>query len=187
MFPALLDSCVIFPMPLRDTLFRAAENDFYRPHWSQEILDGATRNLVKTGRMTNLQARRFQAKIKEAFPEAIVEVPAKLIEIMTNHPGDRHVVAAAIVARAEIIVTSNLKHFPAEALIEWGIEAQHPDVFLNCLYEGSPDLMIQVVRRQAEALKHPLLSTTELLDKLSKQVPKFANRVRLDQQNIESQ
>ena len=172
-------------MPLRDTLLCAAENYLYQPYWSQEILDGATRNLVKTGRMTNSQAQRFQATIREAFPEAMVEVPADLVEIMTNHPGDRHVVAAAIIARAEVIVTSNLRHFPQEALAPWGIKAQHPDVFLTYLYESSPDSMVQVIRRQSKALKQPPLSVTQLLDKLSNQVPEFASKVRLARQNAE--
>lgn len=48
----VLDSCVIFPMPLCDTLLRAAEANLYRVHFPQEILDGATRNLVEKGRMT---------------------------------------------------------------------------------------------------------------------------------------
>jgi hypothetical protein len=44
----ILDSCVIYPMPLRDTLMRAAEAELYELHFSQEILDRATRNLIKS-------------------------------------------------------------------------------------------------------------------------------------------
>ena len=106
--PVVLDSCVIFPMHLRDTLFRAAEIGLYDVRWSQEILDGATRNLVKTGRMTIQKAARFQAALKAAFPEAIAEVPDDLIQQMTKDPDDRHVVATAVVTNAKIIVTSNL-------------------------------------------------------------------------------
>jgi hypothetical protein len=39
-FPVVLDSCVLYPMYLRDLLLRAAEAELYRAHWSQEILDG---------------------------------------------------------------------------------------------------------------------------------------------------
>jgi len=45
-------------------------------------------------------------------------------------PDDRHVLAAAIRGRADVIVTCNLKDFPAGALKSYGIEAQHPDEFL---------------------------------------------------------
>ncbi len=43
--------------------------------------------------MTNSQAQRFKAKIRDAFPEAMVDVSRDLVEMMTNHPDDRHVVA----------------------------------------------------------------------------------------------
>ncbi|MBW4505292.1 MAG: PIN domain-containing protein [Scytonematopsis contorta HA4267-MV1] len=126
----VLDSCVIYPMPLCDTLLRAAEAELYEVHFSQEILDGATRNLVKKGRMSESKATRFQEIIKINFPEAIVEVPEELVVNMTNHPGDRHVIATAIISQAEIIVTSNLKHFPQDSLEAYNIKAWHPDDFL---------------------------------------------------------
>jgi len=45
-------------------------------------------------------------------------------------PNDRHVLAAAIVSRAGIIVTFNTKDFPQEILEPYGLESQHPDDFL---------------------------------------------------------
>lgn len=176
----IVDSCVIFPMPLCDTLLCAAEAELYCVHFSQEILDGATRNLVKKGRMTEFKAARFQEMIKNTFPEAMVEVPASLVEAMTNHPGDRHVLAAAIIANAKIIVTDNLKHFPKKALEPYGIEAQHPDVFLTQLFDNDPESMVEVIRQQAEELKNPPQTVAEIIEKLEKnnRVPEFASRVR---------
>lgn len=93
-------------MPLCDTLMRAAEAELYELHFSQQILDGATRNLVKDGRMkTDAKAAYFQEQIKTNFPDAMVEVPESLVAAMTNDQGDHHVVAAAIVSKAEVIVT----------------------------------------------------------------------------------
>ena len=175
--PVVLDSCVIFPMHLRDTLFRAAEIGLYDVRWSQEILDGATRNLVNTGRMTIQKAARFQAALKAAFPEAIAEVPDDLIQQMTNNPDDRHVVATAVVTNAKIIVTSNLRDFPAESLTPWGIEAQHPDVFLEHLYEVAPDIMANVVLQQAEDLENPPLTVDDLLVRLREEIPRFVDRI----------
>jgi predicted nucleic acid-binding protein len=177
----ILDSCVIFPMPLCDTLLRAAEAEFYSVHFSQEILDGATRNLVKKGIMTDVKAVRFQEQIKDTFPEGIVEVPESLVEAMTNHPGDRHVVAAAIVANAKVIVTYNLKHFPKKALEPYGIEAQHPDVFLTDIFDNDPDSMIEVIRQQAEDLQKPPQTVNQVIEKLEKNnlLPNFASKWRL--------
>ncbi|WP_414528945.1 hypothetical protein [Nodularia chucula] len=98
---------------------------------------------------------------------------------MTNDPGDRHVVAAAIVAKAEVIVTANLKDFPVEALADYGIEAWHPDDFLVYLDEQNPGTMIQVILQQSQDLKPPV-TIVDSLDKLEKnnRVPKFARSIR---------
>ena len=183
-YPVVLDSCVIFPMHLCDTLFRAAEIGLYDLYWSQEILDGATRNLVNTGRMKSERAAHFEAALKAAFPNAMVEVPDNLIQQMTNDPGDRHVAAAAVVAKAEVIVTSNLRDFPPESLNPWGITALHPDVFLNRLYEVTPDLMANVVWQQVEDLKNPPLTVDELLVRLREEVPVFADKIQRYYENI---
>ncbi|NJK76638.1 MAG: PIN domain-containing protein [Microcoleus sp. SU_5_6] len=183
-YSVVLDSCVIFPMYLRDTLFRAAEDGLYDVYWSQEILDGATRNLVNTGRMTREKAARFEAALKEAFPNAMVEVPEDLIQQMTNDAGDRHVAAAAVIAKAKVIVTSNLRDFPPDSLNPWGIVALHPDVFLNRLYEIAPDLMANLVWQQAENLKNPPLTVEQLLVRLREEVPVFADRIQRYYENI---
>jgi len=167
-------------MPLCDTLLRAAEAKLYQVHFSQEILNGATRNLVKNGRMTERKAERFQQIIKTNFPEAMLEVPEELVENMTNHPGDRHVVAAAIIAQSEVIVTSNLKHFPQESLSAYSIKAWHPDDFLVYLYEQFPRQMVKVIQQQSEDLKKPPISFSQLIDRLEKNnnLTKFANKIR---------
>ncbi len=173
----LLDSCVMFPMYLRDILLRCARAGCYLPYWSQEIPDGATRNLVITGKMSDEKAMKLEGTITAAFPEAMVEVPNGLAEIMTNHPGDRHVLAAAVTAKANIIVTSNLRHFQAKDLTPWKIEAQHPDTFLTHLYDLDPDSILQVIQLWSQDLKKPPLTFVELLDLLGKELPIFASKV----------
>jgi predicted nucleic acid-binding protein len=167
-------------MPLCDTLLRAAEAGLYNIHFSQEILDGATRNLVKNEVMTSAQAAYFQEQIKIHFPEGLVEVPANLITAMTNDPRDRHVVAAAIVAKADLIVTDNLDDFPVETLAPWSIEAWHPDDFLVDLDEQFPGKLMKIIQQQSADLRHPPVTVTDLLDKLEKnnRVAKFARTIR---------
>jgi predicted nucleic acid-binding protein len=164
-------------MTLRDTLLRAAEAGLYRPYWSQEILDGATRNLVATGRMTEEQSIKLQSQIQRAFPQAMVEVPDALIESMTNDPGDRHVLAVAVFAGASMIVTFNLKDFSENALEPWQIEAQHPDTFLCNLCDFFPEAVIRLVERQAKALRNPPQTVTDILQSLRRQVPEFVYRL----------
>ncbi|BCL34386.1 hypothetical protein NSMS1_08330 [Nostoc sp. MS1] len=164
-------------MYLRDILLRASEADFYLAFWSQEILDGATRNLVSTGRISLERAERLETRIKTAFPEAMVEVPDNLSERMTNHPSDRHVVAAAVIAQANIIVTSNLKHFKEKDLSPWNIQAQSPDEFLVMLCGLNQEKMIEVLQRQSQGLKKPPMTLKELLELLNREVPGFVSNI----------
>jgi hypothetical protein len=46
-------------------------------------------------------------------------------------PDDRHVLAAAIRARAQVIVTDNRKDFPADVLRCWDIEPKDADDFVS--------------------------------------------------------
>jgi hypothetical protein len=48
-FTVVLDTCVIYPAHLRDTLLRQAERGLYRALWSADILDELHRNLVEDG------------------------------------------------------------------------------------------------------------------------------------------
>jgi polyhydroxyalkanoate synthesis regulator phasin len=167
-------------MPLVDTLLRTAEKGLYRPHLSQEILEGATRNLVKRGRMTSEKAKHYQKSMLSTFPEALVEVPAGLQAMMTNHQGDRHVLAAAVVAKVDVIVTSNLKHFPQGSLEPWNLEAQHPDAFLNTLCDLHGDeILYSVIQEQAGILGKPPQTVLDLLGRFECEQPQFANRMRL--------
>ncbi|MGL4879515.1 MAG: PIN domain-containing protein [Waterburya sp.] len=175
---AILDACVLFPMPLRDTLLRIAEKGLYRLHFSQEILDETTRNLVKKRRMTQEQATKYQECMKQFFPESIVEDYESLIFLMTNDPKDRHVLAAAVKTKADIIVTSNLKDFPKKSLQPLGIKALNPDQFLIDLFSNYEiDIAVDILKQQAEDLKNPPMTLKELIERLSRQVPKFTNRI----------
>lgn len=97
---------------------------------------------------------------------------------MTNHPKDRHVLAAAVVAHAETVVTTNLRDFAPTDCDPWGITAVHPDEFLMILQAKRPSVMLQVLTEQALDLKNPPWSLEELLGSLVKQVPGFVEAVR---------
>ena len=78
-------------------------------------------------------------------------------------PGDRHVLAAAIRAEADIIVTANLKDFPASSLAPHGLEAEHPDAFLARLCGRWPVRFVEALHRVRGRLRHPPLSRDEHL------------------------
>jgi len=82
---------------------------------------------------------------------------------------DRHIVAAAIRTRADVIVTFNLKDFPSASLAGFGIEAQHPDEFVSHLIDLAPGAVCAAAKRQREGLRSPPKSVEEYLDALSRQ------------------
>jgi predicted nucleic acid-binding protein len=188
-FSILLDACVIFPYSLVDTLFRAAEQGMYQVYFSDKILDEALRNRVKRG-MTEAGARLFYQKVVESFPEALVEASPELEALMTNDAKDRHVLAAAVSAKVDFIITSNLKDFPSVSLVPWNVEAIHPDRFLALLCdEYGNDAMYEIITAQAASYrksfdpqqpqKIPPVTTLELISVLAKEQPNFADRMRL--------
>jgi hypothetical protein len=56
-FAVVLDACVLYPLPLRDTLLRVAQQSLYAVRWSRRILDEVTRNLIEDRRATPDQAK----------------------------------------------------------------------------------------------------------------------------------
>jgi hypothetical protein len=72
----------------------------------------------------------------------VAEYEEHIPEVTLPDPDDRHVVAAAIAAKASLILTWNLRHFPASELKKFGLQMMNPDEFLSGLFEETPDLMI---------------------------------------------
>ncbi len=90
----------------------------------------------------------------QAFPEAMVSVPHELLRAVECIPDkeDRHVLAAAIMARANTIVTQNTKHFPKECLDQYGVICQTADEFLIHQYHLSPQLILDKLDDQASGI-----------------------------------
>lgn len=174
----VLDACILFRAPLRDTLLRAAESRLYQVYWSEMILEEVRRNLVETGKSNHQQAQRLFTAMCEAFPDATVQEFESLIPEMTNDEKDRHVLAAAVKAKAKAIVTSNLTDFPDRALAPFKIKARSPDQFLRYLFNQSPEIMTQIIIEQAAQMRRPPATVTDVLNALAVDAPSFVELVR---------
>lgn len=171
---AVLDANVLFPMRLCDTLLTVADAGLFVPRWTAEILDEMERNLVAQGRTTADLARRRRRMMETAFPAATVTGYEALIETMPNDPDDRHVLAAAVHAGVRVIVTQNLRHFPAETLAPYGLAARSADQFLLDCFAADPDTVTGAIRAQAAALTRPPQSVAQVLARLGDEAPRFA-------------
>ena len=105
--------------------------------------------------------------MNRAVADCIVVGYEGLVDGLTlPDPDDRHVLAAAIRAGAQMVVTFNLKDFPEEVLTAYGIEAKHPDEFIIDQIGLAPGALVNVVVEQAQSLKNPPRMVPELLDTL---------------------
>lgn len=176
-FSVLLDACVLVPVALADTLLRLAEADLYRPLWSERILNEMVDAIEAVRPNLEPGAARKRADVMRAFFEDAEVDGWQDLEpgIVLPDPDDRHVVAAALRGRADLIVTANVRDFPKELLAQMGLEVQHPDEFLLNQLDLEPDRTIAALHRQAAATRRPAITTKVLLSHLAKcGVPQFA-------------
>lgn len=165
-FTALLDACALVPIALADSLLRLAEAGIYRPLWSERILEEMADAVVEIHPDLEHIQRRVAA-MRDAFDDATVTGWEPLVgSIDLPDPDDRHVVAAAIVGRADIIVTASIKDFPKNALAPFDIEAQTPDTFLLNQLDLDPRLVMRTIDEQAAACQQPSLTIPSLLTRL---------------------
>ncbi|MBM7770916.1 hypothetical protein JOD54_001120 [Actinokineospora baliensis] len=147
---------------LCDTLLSIAEAGLYRPLWSAGVLEELARNLSRRG-LSDVQVAHRLDQMNRHFPDAEVSGYADLIPAMTNHPKDRHVLAAAVRGGAASLVTENLKDFPRGALTPYGVAALHQDEFLQDQLDLAPWRVVEALRRQASRYRRDPRSVEDLL------------------------
>ncbi len=178
---AVYDANVLYPAPLRDLFIRLAHAGLVRARWTEAIHDEWVRNvLADNTALSPDRLARTRSLMNEAVRDCLVTGYENLIESLTlPDPDDRHVLAAAVRADAEVIVTFNLKDFPAGVLASYNIEAQHPDDFLVALFDAAPGPVCAAVKRQREGLRNPPKTAEELLATLENQgLVQAVNRLR---------
>lgn len=175
-YQAVLDACVLVNAALRDTLLRLAESPaLYLPRWSHDIMVETKRTLENRLGCTPKQTQHLEDELWVHFEDAWVVGYEPLIPVMTNHPKDRHVLAAAVKTGAQTIVTFNLKDFQKEVLAPWHVQAQSPDAFLIDQYHLDPEHVVDTLQRQSYVLSGGL---ERLLRTHTQSVPEFVRVVQ---------
>ncbi len=155
-YTALLDACVLFPVAVCDSLLSVAVTGLFAAKWTRRIEDEWIRSLEKKyDRPPGTFDTRRDA-MRDACPDW--EVPeqawAPLEQgLQLRDADDRHVLAAAIAGHADCVVTANLRHFPADELEPFGIEAIHPDDFLVAQLDLDQVAVLSAFKEQRSRLK----------------------------------
>ena len=165
---AVLDTCVLAPMPLCDTLLRLAEDPaFYIPKWSADIMLELRSTLARMG-YTAAQAERRVVAMESAFEDANVTDYECLVGAMTNDAKDRHVLAVAVRCGAHAIVTHNVKHFRLESAKLYDLDILTPDDFLVDQFHFNDKLLMEKLVGQAAARG---IAIDALFDRLERPAP----------------
>jgi predicted nucleic acid-binding protein len=167
----IYDACVLYPAPLRDLLMQLALTDLFRACWTEDIQQEWIRSLLKKRPdLSEAQMNWTKAEMNRNVRGALVTGYESLIPaLVLPDPDDRHVLAAAIRANASIIITTNLKDFPDEALAPYDVEVQHPDDFILYLLDRQPDRVCEAARIQRQRLRNPPMDVERYLKNLARQ------------------
>ncbi len=179
-FTVILDANVLYSARLTSLLLFLAEKKMFRARWTDDIHDEWVRNLeAKRPDLDKTKIAKRRQCMDAAMPDALVQGYQSIKIDGLPDEGDGHVVAAALLIRASMIVTFNIKDFPEEALKPLRLEARHPDDFLLDQFTLVPTLFMEAVRLDRRHYRKPTLTTAEYLDALGKAgVPKTVARLR---------
>jgi predicted nucleic acid-binding protein len=166
---ACLDACVIYPTILREILLGFAAKGLFEPVFSERILEEWTRATAKIGPEAQAQARVEAVLVRANFPKAMVrEQPRIEARLALPDANDLHVLAVAIAAHADCIVTFNAQDFPRAVLAEHGIDRRDPDGFLwelTCRHPDEARAVIADVLATAERMSGQAIGAKKLLKK----------------------
>lgn len=176
-FTALLDANVLAGVLKRNLILTLAAAEFFRLRWSQAILNETERAIAGMLKArADMHALERAAKAREdmehAFPEAMVADFEHLLGGLASvvpDPGDAHVLAAAMHTQAAVIVTDNLKHFPAGILRPRNLDARHADDFIADTIALDHGRAVAALRAMRQRFRKPSLTAAELLLKMEAQ------------------
>lgn len=140
----LADANILISRTLRDYFVYAAKLGALDIHWSDGVLDETTRNLIHKFGFTQEDAEVLGDRLSAYIPTALVEVKkrdeTRVAEVEMDAK-DRHVLAAALSADAELLLTQNVRHFPREWMAKRGIELVDAGTLLTRLAADYPDIL----------------------------------------------
>jgi hypothetical protein len=171
----LLTADVLYPYALRDVLIRLGDVGMISPHWTPAIFAEMRSNILTwQPELKAPQLERSFRLLRDMFPEADVLEYEDELEKIPGHIVDRDVLAAALAARVDAIVTTDRRRFPPEFYGYAGIGVLTPDMLLcQCLSEDS-ELMIQLLNEEGVQKK---LTVVEVAVALYPQAPEFAEGI----------
>lgn len=170
-FIVVYDANVLYPNVVRDLLIRIAQAGLVQAKWTETILDetfaalAATKPSVRPDRW-----KRVRGLMTHAIRDGMVVNYEPLLDVVMGLPdqGDRHVVAAAIRCKAQVIVTDNIRDFPNDALAIWNIESKTADEFVLDQINLDSRTVYSAVHQIADSWSNPPGTVEDVLRAMSR-------------------
>lgn len=164
-------------------LLTVAEQGLYGPVWTARILSEMSESIRRAAAKRNLpepDTARVEGEMRTAFPEAELSAGSyeRLIPEMTNHPKDRHVLAAAVAAKATIIVSDDRRGFARAASEPRGVRRLSAEQFLLALLTDHEDQFIAALEHMAAARRRPPNTVPAIIEALAERWPALAGALR---------
>jgi predicted nucleic acid-binding protein len=169
-FVVVYDASVLYPSAQRDLLIRIAQSGLAQAKWTEEILDEMFAALFRQRpSLDPARLQRTRALMATAVRDWKITGYEPLVDALKlPDPDDRHVLAAAIRARAQIIVTSNLRDFPADELRSWDIEPKSPDEFVRDQISLDRGVVMAALQQIADSWRNPPGTIDDVLARLER-------------------
>lgn len=180
-FTVVLDACVRYPAPLRDFLLELAARGLFRARWSDMIHAEWMRNVLRDRPDLTPDRLTRTRLLMDAHAEDCLVTGFEALIPALNLPdaNDCHVMAAAIHAHADAVVTFNLRDFPANCLAPYNLTSIHPDDFISQQMDLDEAAVITAAQRCRLRLKNPRRTAEDYLSTLEKQgLPKAVGAMR---------
>lgn len=143
----VIDTCVLFPTVMREMVLGVARAGVFTPFWSERILEEWRRAAARLGPEGAAQGEAEIALLRAAWPKALrPAAPGLESRLYLPDSADIHVLAVAVDASADAIMTVNAKDFPRNLLAEEGVARVDPDTFLFQAWQANPHRVVPVAQ-----------------------------------------
>jgi len=174
-YSAVLDTVALVPGMQRDFLLQLAAEMAYAPLWSSGTIGELDDVLGRIDESRGIEDRpewraRLLATMQKAFPGAQIEAPREReYGYDIADPGDGHVVHAALMGKADALVTGDkeAKFEKSKVLAEANVEVISVADFAANTVAAHIDAGVRAVREMCGRLEHPPMTELELLDLLA--------------------
>jgi predicted nucleic acid-binding protein len=137
----VLDANILFSNILRGLFLWLSSYDLCQPIWSALLWDEVIRNISDNDEERQQMREKYERVIFKKFPSAMRTLNPGYSVLGLPDPDDEHVVALARQEDARIVVTFNLKDFPAALTNPVCVQCLDPDSYLSELYDKFPEVV----------------------------------------------